>query len=88
MTFTIFPGLVKPHCSFHSVVQELEVFLTLMYLDFQVIFFLPIYIRNELNKMKLGGAAKDKCDELNVTSNPSLIYAQPQSTEHMPVSDN
>jgi len=40
MTFTIFPGLVKPHFSFHSKVQELGVFLTLMYLDFQVMFFL------------------------------------------------
>jgi len=58
MTFIIFPGLVKPHCSFHSVVQELGVFLILMYLDFQVIFFLPIYIRKEPNTMKVGWSGK------------------------------
>jgi len=55
MTFTFFPDLVKPNCSFHSVVQELGVFLTLMYLDFQVIFF---FIRKKLNTMKVGWSGK------------------------------
>jgi len=58
MTLTIFPGLVKPHWSFHSVVQELGLSLTLMCLDFQVVFFLPIYIRKEPNTMKVGWSGK------------------------------
>jgi len=76
------PCVVKAHGSFHSVV-ELRVSLTLMYLDFEVVFFT---LANSQTKWKFGGAANDKCDDLNPTSNPSLVFAQRQTIEHLPVS--
>jgi len=38
--------------------------------------------------MKVWYSANDKRDELNPTTNPSLGFAQPQTFEHLPVSNN
>jgi len=40
------------------VVLELEVSLTLMYLDFEVVFLLPIYTRKQPNTMKVWWSGK------------------------------
>ena len=63
-------------------------FLTLMYLVFEVVFFYLFTLANSQTQWKLCGAANDKCDELNPTSNPSLVFAQFQTIEHLPESDN
>jgi len=37
--------------------------------------------------MNVSWRANHKCDQLNPTSKPSLVFAQPQTIEHLPVSD-
>jgi len=59
-----------------------------MYLDFEVVFFYLFTRANSQTKWKFGGAANDKCDDLNPARNPSLVFAQPQTIQHLPVSDN
>jgi len=60
-----------------------------MYLDFEVMFFFYLFtLANSQTQWKFGGAANDKYDDLNPTSNPSLVFAQPQTIKHLPVSEN
>jgi len=62
-----------------------------MDLTFEVVFFYLFTLAN--SQTRCGGAANDKCDgrhsdDLNPTSNPWLAFAQPQTIQHLPVSDN
>ena len=59
-----------------------------MYLGFEVVFFYLFTLANSQTQWKFGTAANDKRDELNPTTNPSLGFAQPQTFEHLPVSNN
>jgi len=60
----------------------------LMYLDFEVVFFYLFTLGNSQTQWQFSGATYDKCDDLNPTSNPSLVFAQPQTIKYLPVSDN
>jgi len=59
-----------------------------MYLDFEIVFFYLFTLANSQTQWKFGGAANDKRDDFNPASNHSLIVAQPQTIEHLSVSDN
>jgi len=89
-SFTIFalPSSAELQLSFSDV--RAGIFSSFVHLNFiePIVLFYLFTLANSQTQWKFGGAANGKCDKLNPTSNHSLVFAQTQIIEHLPVRTN